>query len=79
MRGQTFAVRNPGWREPVRAESEETDMSVTGEIEWSELNAWLGDAKAQMSEAQYDEFCQRAREAGPDGDWSAVLKSILGE
>lgn len=54
-------------------------MSVIGQVEQHEIDAYLGDSKADMTAEQYADFCSRVREVGPDGDWETIAREIFGD
>jgi hypothetical protein len=50
-------------------------MGITGEVEQHEIDAWLGDARTDMTDEQYAEFTTYAK-ANPEGDWTYAHQEI---
>lgn len=49
-----------------------------GQVEQYEIDAYLGDAREQMTDEQHAEFSRYAKD-NPEGDWNAKIQELLGE
>lgn len=47
------------------------------EVTQPEIDAWLGIGRVDMTDEQYQRFCDAAR-LDPDGDWQALYDQIVG-
>lgn len=61
--------------ETFLAALEPDDMPTERPAQQNDIDAWLGDARADMTDEQYREFSERATR-DPHGDWVAILESV---